>query len=150
MAMKLTTKQLLIGALLIAGASFGVYKFAFSSCCSATASTSGCTPSSCRGATTKFGEAKVISDLRQDLIAIKAEMENSEDHAFDPMSYDIHGIVGSSDDESLEIIAKQLKIVEDEVSDKLAYEPSVWDVPENKAKQVAFLDDRIQDLKQLF
>lgn len=148
--MNLSTKQLIIGALLVVGASFGVYKFAFASCCSATAATSGCTPSSCRGATTKFGEAKVITDLRQELIAIKAEMELSESPTFEPESYDIHGIVGTSDEESLEIIAKQVKIVETAISDKLEFEPAAWVIPENKAKQVAFLDSRIQDLKQFF
>ena len=148
--MNLSTKQLLLGALLLIGVSFGVYKYAFSSCCSATAATSGCTPSNCRGATTKFGEAQVITDLRLNLIAIKAEMERSESPSFDPASYDIHGIVGASDDESLEIIATQLQIMESDISDKLAYEPSAWMIPDNKAKQVAYLGGRIQDLKQFF
>ena len=37
--------------------------------------TSGCAPSSCRGAQTKFGEAKVITSLRNTLIALKSDME---------------------------------------------------------------------------
>lgn len=149
--MNLSTKQILIGALLLAGVSFGVYKYAFSSCCStATASTSGCTPSNCKGAQTKFGEAKVITDLREDLIAIKAEMESSTTPTFDPKTYDIHGIVGGSDDESLEIIVEHLRLVENALSDKLEFEPAAWVMPDNRAKQVAYLGSRMQELKQLF
>lgn len=66
--------------------------------------TSGCLPSSCRGAKTKFGEAKVISNLRGDLVALKTKMEKSTTPRFDASSYDIHGIVGETDDESLQII----------------------------------------------
>lgn len=140
---------LLIGSLLIASG-FGVKKFFFSSCCAATAeTTSGCTPSNCRGAQTKFGEAKVISDLRINLIELKAELEKSEDVAFDPRSYDIHDIIGESDDESLEKIVTEVKIVEEEIVDKLNQKLAVFELPENKAKQIQYLNGRIESLQEV-
>lgn len=137
---------LIIGALLLASG-YGVKTFFFS-CCSSTAATSGCTPSNCRGAQTKFGEAKVISDLRINLIELKAELEKSESIAFEPRSYDIHGIIGKSDDESLDIIVKEVKIVEEEIADKLNQKIAAFDLPSNKAKQIQYLNGRIAFLQQ--
>ena len=114
-----------------------------------TAKAPGCTPSACRGAKTKFGEAKVISDLRLDLIALKSEMENSKSPTFNSRSYDIHGIIGNSDDESIEIIAREVKIVEKEFAEKLDYQADAFILPENKAKQVSYLNKRIASLKKL-
>ncbi len=111
-------------------------------------STSGCSPSSCRGAKTKFGEAKVISNLRGDLIALKAAMENSSFPKFEARSYDIHGIVGENDDESLKIIVDELKIMEKDFSVKTTYSPVSFDLPKTKAKQIAYLENRIDILKK--
>ena len=149
--MNFSTNKILIAGALIAGLSFGIYKFAFSSsCCAAeTATTSGCTPSNCRGATTKFGEAKVITDLRLNLIDLKAEMEKSESPTFDANSYDIHGIVGDTDEESLAIVVKEVKKVEDAFVKELNYQVVEFSLPDNKAKQVAYLDSRIEELKSL-
>lgn len=109
--------------------------------------TSGCTPSACRGAKTKFGEAKVISDLRLSLINLKADLENSTDPEFEERSFDIHDIVGESDDESLEIIVNEIKLIEDDFTSKLDYKPSEFALPENKARQVTYLGARIEGLK---
>lgn len=139
---------LLIGAVVVASG-FGIKKFFFSSCCAATAeTTSGCTPSNCRGAQTKFGEAKVISDLRINLIELKSELEKSEEITFAPRSYDIHGIIGETDDESLEIIVKEVKIVEEEITDKLDQKLALFELPENKAKQIQYLNGRIASLQE--
>ena len=121
-------------------------------CCSKASKsekTSGCTPSNCRGAQTKFGEAKVISELRSSLIALKEEMEKSESPAFAERSYDIHGIVGESDDESLDIIVNEVKLIEDEFLQKLNYKAEIFELPENKAKQVKFLNHRIKEMKEV-
>ena len=83
------------------------------------AKNSGCTPSACRGAKTKFGEAKVISDLRLSLIDLKSRMEKYTDVNFSARSYDIHNIVGETDEESLEIIGKEIAIMEQELTEKL-------------------------------
>lgn len=133
------------------GLSFGAYKMFFAGPCCSTENvqTSGCTPSSCRGATTKFGEAQVISDLRLNLIALKAEMEESKTPTFDEKAYDIHGIVGESDAESLDIIIKQVKVVEDAFAEKLNHQTAALNLPENKAKQVKYLNERIEGLKKL-
>lgn len=149
--MVFSLKNILLATSVLLAASFGIYKFAFSSaCCAATAeTTSGCTPSNCRGATTKFGEAKVITELRTNLIELKAEMEKSESLKFDARSFDIHGIVGESDEESLDIIVKEVKIVEEELSEKLDFNPEAFELPDNSAKQVAYLDERIEELKEL-
>ena len=116
---------------------------------SAGESTSGCSPTACRGAKTKFGEAKVISKLRLALIDLKADMEKSVLPSFDARSYDIHGIVGETDEESLEIIVKEVKIVEKEISEKLNQKLAVFQLPENKAKQIRYLSNRIKGLKAL-
>ena len=110
--------------------------------------TSGCTPSACRGAKTKFGEAKVISNLRSNLITLKADMEKSKSPSFDERSYDIHGIVGTSDDESLAIIANEVLLIEDAFAKKLNHQASEFTLPENKAKQVQYLSLRINELKK--
>ena len=112
-------------------------------------STSGCSPTACRGAKTKFGEAKVISNLRLELIDLKAGMEKSLVPAFEARSYDIHGIVGETDEESLSIIIKEVKIVEKEITVKLNHKPTIFKLPENKAKQIQYLSKRIKGLKAL-
>ena len=70
-------------------------------CCSSTAqkeSTSGCTPSNCKGAKTKFGEAKVISALRAELISLKALMEEHDKLKFSENAISVHGIIGETDE----------------------------------------------------
>lgn len=109
---------------------------------------SGCQPSSCRGAKTKFGEAKVISNLRTSLVVVKAKMEKSKSPKFAPSSYDVHGIVGKTDEESLQIIVKELKLMEKEFSNKTPYKPLAFLLPENKAKQIKYLEDRIESLNK--
>ncbi len=113
-----------------------------------TESTSGCSPSSCRGAKTKFGEAKVISNLRSNLVALKTKMEKSKRPKFETRSFDIHGIVGKSDDESLRIIIKELKLMETEFSNKTKFKSLVFKLPDNKAKQITYLESRIEGLKK--
>ncbi|MEM7085216.1 MAG: hypothetical protein AAF489_03490 [Bacteroidota bacterium] len=114
-----------------------------------TESTSGCSPKSCRGAKTKFGEAMVITNLRSELIALKADMEKSTNPSFDAKSYDIHGIVGENDDQSLDIIVREVKIVEQAFAQKLNYSAPTFDLPESKAKKVQYLSSRIESLKGL-
>ncbi|NER16565.1 hypothetical protein [Spongiivirga citrea] len=110
--------------------------------------TSGCLPSSCRGVKTKFGEAKVISNLRTNLISLKAGMEKSNTIKFDPRAYDIHDIIGTTDDESLQIIIREIKLIEQEVSNKTDVTLATLSLPKNKAKQIAYLDHRITTLKK--
>lgn len=107
-------------------------------------STSGCNPSSCRGAKTKFGEAKSITDLRMKLIDLKAEMETYEKVEFPERSYSVHGIVGESDDESLQIILEEVKIIENNFVKSFDLELDEFQSPDNKAKQVAYLTQRIE------
>lgn len=148
--MQLSLKGILLAAAILVGGGFGVKKMFFSSCCAATAeATSGCTPSNCRGAKTKFGEAQVISDLRLNLIDLKSELEKSDEVKFDPRSYDIHDIIGNDDDESLEKIVKEVKIVEQEISNKLDKEIASFELPESKAKQIQYLNGRIESLQQV-
>jgi len=148
--MEFNLKNLLIGSAFIAGIAFGGYKAFFGgACCSAIAETSGCTPSNCRGAQTKFGEAQVISDLRLNLIDLKSEMEQSKSPSFDEKSYDIHGIIGDSDEESLEIIVKQVQLVEEAFVEKLNHQPTAFALPDNKAKQISYLNTRIESLQKL-
>lgn len=109
--------------------------------------TSGCNPSACRGAKTKFGEAKVISELRLNLIALKGEMETYDKVKFPQRSYDIHGIIGESDDESLEIIEKEVKLVEEQFVEKFDLKLASAEIPENKAKKVKYLSERIELFK---
>ncbi|MEL7118654.1 MAG: hypothetical protein AAFO07_04415 [Bacteroidota bacterium] len=161
--MKLNLKKTIFSATLLFGLLFSTSAIAQTSCCtkskSETAekiacttsekeSTSGCTPSACRGAKTKFGEAKVISELRGSLIALKADMEKSTSPAFDAKAYDIHGIVGETDDESLEIIIQHVKTIESDFATKLSFKPTTFSLPQNKAKQVQYLNSRIDALKK--
>lgn len=146
--MKFNVKNLLlIGGLLLG--LFGAYKMTFGACCDATAATSGCTPSNCRGAKTKFGEAKVISELRLNLIDLKAELEASKTPAFAARTYDMHDIIGDSEEESLEIIIDEVKIIETDLTEKLNHQPTAFNLPENKAKQIQYLSTRIEGLKKL-
>ncbi|MEX0275570.1 MAG: hypothetical protein AB3N16_14450 [Flavobacteriaceae bacterium] len=172
--MDLTLKSLTATLAMALGMLFGTNTFAQSSCCEGekhdettcaidhkkdgkascgTASatletTSGCLPSSCRGAKTKFGEAKVISNLRSSLVGLKAEMEKSKTPKFDERSYDIHDIVGETDDESLQIIVREVQLMEKEFSLKTQFRPLAFTLPENKAKQVKYLEKRLETLKQ--
>ena len=111
--------------------------------------TSGCTPSNCRGAKTKFGEAKVISKLREVLVALKADMEQSKTPEFSARSYDIHGIVGESDKESVAIIINEVEIIEKEFGAKLKSELPAFSLPDSEAKKVAYLNERISALHEM-
>ncbi len=110
-------------------------------------STSGCNPSSCRGAQTKFGEAKIITTLRKQLIDLKAEMETYANVDFPERSYSVHGLVGKTDDESLGIIIDEVKIIEDNFVASLELKLSTESLPESKAKQIVFLENRISLLQ---
>lgn len=106
--------------------------------------TSGCTPSNCRGAKTKFGEAKVISDLREKLYALKADMEKSEKVKFPERSFSVHGIIGETDIESLNIIASEVKIIESAFEGaEFELEKTNFDADFSNAKKVSYLSDRI-------
>ncbi|MEM7104703.1 MAG: hypothetical protein AAF502_16320 [Bacteroidota bacterium] len=121
-------------------------------CCtkdSKQATTSGCTPSACRGAQTKFGEAKVISALREDLINLKAIMETYETINFDERTYSVHGIVGETDDESISIIADEVRIIEGSFSSLMQQRFEPFELPQNKARQVAYLKKRISSLTSM-
>lgn len=161
--MKLVSKKNIYLSLLSIFLSAGIgTSFGQSACCSSKApektktsscsskeskkSTSGCSPSGCRGAKTKFGEAKVISDLRLDLIDLKAKMEASKTVEFEARSYDIHGIIGETDDESLEIIIREFKIVQKAFEKSLNLKVSEEKIPSKKAKQIVWLKDRIKNL----
>lgn len=166
--MKLNLKGLLFSASLLLSMLLSVNAVAQTSCCSSdkkevkTAccsgdqsdakaatgeATSGCTPSNCRGAQTKFGEARVITELRTSLIALKAGMEKSTDPSFEARSFDIHGIVGESDDESLQILVKEVKIVEAAFAKTMNHNSPSFNLPDNKAKQVRYLRKRIEALQ---
>jgi len=82
------------------------------------------------------------------LIALKADLEKSESISFEPRSYDIHGIIGDSDEESLDIIVKEVKIVEEEIAVKLNQQIAAFELPENKAKQIQYLNGRIAFLQK--
>lgn len=113
---------------------------------SVTSVNAGCTPSACRGAKTKFGEAKAISDLRLSLIALKSKMERHSTINFNPRSYDVHGIVGETDDQSLLIIKNEIEIIEKELIQKLNVQFPDNEFPTNKAKQVAALRAKLSIL----
>ncbi|NAS12195.1 hypothetical protein [Poritiphilus flavus] len=115
----------------------------------AASTNSGCKPSACRGAKTKFGEARVISDLRLSLIEVKSKMENHSSISFSPRSYDIHSIIGETDDESLSIIKNEIEIIERELSQKLKVQFTEQAYPERKARLVSTLRARISDLAKL-
>jgi len=144
-------KNVLVASVLFWGMLAGTNAYAQKVCCSSSSNkeTSGCSPSSCRGAKTKFGEAKVITKLRGELIALKAKMEKSGKVAFSSRSYDIHGIVGKSDNESLQIIVREVKLVEKEFSQKTKHSFSSFALPQNKAKQIQYLNQRIRKLQQI-
>ncbi|MDN5212971.1 hypothetical protein QQ020_12970 [Fulvivirgaceae bacterium BMA12] len=162
--MKPKLKNVLLGILIMTGTVITTDLMAQSSCSpgkegnvaacakgqkAGVASTSGCSPSGCRGAKTKFGEAKIISTLRLDLIALKADMEKSSEPAFSSRSYDIHDIIGETDEESLAIIVREVKLIETAFTEKLNHQFTAFTLPKSKAKQVRYLSVRIQDLQKL-
>lgn len=121
-------------------------------CCSTTGiseSTSGCTPSNCRGAKTKFGEAKVISNLRLELIALKAKMENHDKLDFSESAISVHDIIGETDEQSLNIIAEHVSIIQSELITLTKRELPVTQWSENKAKKVQQLNEQIVAMKSV-
>ena len=163
--MKAQQKKLFLSTFILLFTLFSTQAFAQSSCCAkgkegssksdaccssastATTETSGCSPSNCRGAQTKFGEAKVITTLRESLVSLKADMELSTEPVFDKRTYDIHGIVGESDEQSLQIIVAEVKLIEKYFSENLNKSARKFKLPKNKAKQVAYVGVRIDELK---
>ncbi len=134
-------------ALLVGGGIFAYNQFF--SCCGTVETTSGCTPSNCRGAQTKFGEAVVITDLRMQLIDLKADMEKYEEIKFPERTYSIHGIVGDSDEESLEIITKEVKLIETEFAELFDLDLEALNESDNKAQLVSALSKRIEQFHQV-
>lgn len=120
------------------------------SCCTKNVkeTTSGCTPSNCRGAKTKFGEAKVITKLRQNLINLKAKMENYNAFEFSNKAITVHGIVGETDNESLDIISNHLTVIELEIYSLIKQEIPKVEPAKNKAVQVKQLGDRISTISE--
>ena len=106
----------------------------------------GCVPSSCRGGQTKFGEAKVITDLRSQLIIVKSRMKLSPAVEFSPRSYDQENIVGETDDESLAIIMEEVERIENEFYSKLGTSFQKFDPPNSKAKQARYIKKRLDYL----
>ena len=164
--MKSQQRKLLLSTIILVLSLFSTDAFAQSSCCAkgketssknaaccdksmAETKTSGCSPSNCRGAQTKFGEARVITSLRESLVALKGEMELSTEPVFDARTYDIHGIVGETDEQSLQLIVDEVKLIEKYFNDHLSKRVGKFKLPKNKAKQVAYVDDRIDQLKGL-
>lgn len=119
-------------------------------CCTKTPkeTTSGCTPSNCRGAKTKFGEAKVITALRMKLIDLKATMETYEDVSFSERTYSVHGIVGDDDEQSLAIIENEVQLIENEFLANFELAAGS-DIPKNKAKKVRYLSERIDSFQKV-
>lgn len=111
-------------------------------------STACCVPSSCRGTQTKFNEAKVITNLRNSLVSLKAEMEQSGVSDFKSET-DNGQLIGKTDDESLQIIAEQVQLIEATFVKTLNHQPNPFILPDNKAKQVKYLSSRIETLQQL-
>lgn len=115
-------------------------------CCSTAGkkqTTSGCTPSNCRGAKTKYGEAKVISELRLNLIALKAKMEKHERLEFSQEAISVHDIIGDTDDQSLEIVTEQVALIQSEIMRLTDAELPDPELSTNKALKVKQLSDLI-------
>ena len=74
-------------------------------------------------------------------------METYVDVEFPQRSYDIHGIIGESDTESLEIIEKEVKIVEEQFVKKFNLKLASNEIPTNKAQKVKYLAERIELFK---
>ena len=91
----------------------------------------GCVPSSCRGGQTKFGEAKVITDLRSQLIIVKSRMKLSPAVEFSPRSY---------------IIMEEVERIENEFYSKLGTSFQKFDPPNGKAKQARYVKKRLDYL----
>lgn len=106
-----------------------------------------CNPTKCRGSQTKFGEAKVITELRSNLVELKKSMSTSAKAKFNTQPYNMNDIVGKTDDESLQIIIREIRSIESVFTDKLGKAFSPFSLPDNKAKQIKYLQDRIQGLQ---
>ncbi len=104
-------------------------------------STVGCKPSSCRGAQTKFSEAKVLTDLRNDLVSLKSTLHEG--------AIEMQDLVGESDTESLELMAREIQSLEAFFSTKFDTTFPRFVLPQNRAKQVSFLKGRLQGLQKL-
>jgi len=120
-------------------------------CCSSDKklTTSGCTPSNCRGAKTKFGEAKVISNLRLELVALKAKMETHKKLKFSDDAISVHNIIGETDEQSMVIVEKHVALITSEVTSlsNVKLPEIVWS--DNKAIKVKQLNERITALDNL-
>ena len=111
--------------------------------------TSGCTPSNCRGAKTKFGEAHVISNLRLNLVSLKAKLEGHSNYSFSENAISVHNIIGETDEHSLAIITDHVALIESEVLHITKSELQLVEWSDNKAIKVKQLDERIKALNKL-
>ncbi len=106
-----------------------------------------CNSTKCRGSQTKFGEAKVITELRSSLVALRKNISTSSIAKFDISPYNMNDIVGKTDNESLQIIIREVKSIESVLADKLDKKFSPFSLPDNKARQIKYLQARIKGLQ---
>nr|WP_299344894.1 hypothetical protein [Allomuricauda sp.] len=108
--------------------------------------TPGCQPSSCRGQQTKFKEAKVISDLRNELVHLKSRLQQEK-----PSLKVSSGsnLIGETDEESLKLIFDEVQFLQDAVSENLNLNLGKLEYSLNAAKTVQKLRERIEELTKL-
>ncbi|MGB0523319.1 MAG: hypothetical protein ACPGJS_10195 [Flammeovirgaceae bacterium] len=115
--------------------------------------TTGCNPKACGPHDTKTSEAKVITNLRDDLGQLKVEMTDQKKFVFSTRITNTKTQKGKSDEESLLILALEIAQVENELRDKV--KGVNWEnmphetLPANRAKQVAYLSHKVKSLKNV-
>lgn len=114
--------------------------------------TTGCNPKACGPEDTKTGEAKVITNLRDDLGQLKEQMINQKKYVFDTSILQSEIKKGKSDAESLLILALEVSHVENELRSQLG---SAWTLSstgkqlDNRAQQLAYLRAKVKDMRGL-
>ncbi|HMC00702.1 MAG TPA: hypothetical protein VKN14_06675 [Flavobacteriaceae bacterium] len=112
---------------------------------------SSCCATSCGPTGTKVSEAKVITVLRDKILTLKNELKSKTSYSFnsDLMSKSVP--VGENDENSIVLLEEEIKALENELSLKITtfnLLPANKEKFDNKAKLIAYLDTRVEHIKE--
>ncbi len=119
--------------------------------CSVTKNNANCVMVACGPEGTKVSEAKIITALREKLVALRNDMHNHPSLNLDAQFAEHSISIGKDDDESLAILQVEIEKIEKEMNRQIPQARFISNEAEikyeNKAQLVASLNQRVERLK---
>ena len=117
------------------------------SCSTLKKSKTSCAITACGPKGTKTNEAKVITDLRNEVSYLKKEFKNKASHNFDSQFLNTPVPTGNGDDDSLVLLEKEITYIENVIGHRSTISTDALEEGANKAQLLASLSERVQQIK---